>query len=69
MRMMLRCGVTRPYVVILSDDFAGMERKLCFWVTWLREQAQFFAAHDGLGAAGGPELVEGAGAVRLDGVF
>ena len=34
-----------------------------------RQQAQFFAALDGLGAAGGSELVEGAGTVGLDGVF
>ena len=33
------------------------------------QEAQFFAALDGLGAAGGAELVEGAGAVGLDGVF
>jgi len=35
----------------------------------LREQAELFAALDGLGAAGGAEFVEGAGAVGLDGVF
>src|SRR5260370_39727995 len=34
-----------------------------------RQEAQFFAALDGLGAVGGPELVEGAGTVCLDGVF
>jgi hypothetical protein len=56
-------------VVILSDDFAGMERKSCFRVTRSRQEASFFAAPDGLGAAGGSELVEGAGAVCLDGVF
>jgi hypothetical protein len=33
------------------------------------QEAQFFAALDGLGAAGGSELVEGAGTVCLDGVF
>ena len=32
-------------------------------------KGQFFAAQDGLGAAGGSQLVEGAGAVGLDGVF
>ena len=68
-RMESRCGVTGPDVVILSDDFAGMERKSCFRVTRSRQQAQFFAALDGLGAAGGSELVEGAGTVCLDGVF
>jgi hypothetical protein len=31
--MKSRCGVTGPDVVILSDDFAGMERKSCFRVT------------------------------------
>ena len=46
-----------------------MERKSCFRVTDSRQQAQFFAALDGLGAAGGSELVEGAGTVCLDGVF
>jgi hypothetical protein len=29
-RMESRCGVTGPDVVILSDDFAGMEEKSCF---------------------------------------
>ncbi len=38
-------------------------------MTSSRQQTQFFAALDGLGAAGGPELVEGAGTVCLDGVF
>jgi hypothetical protein len=42
-----------PHVVILSDDFVGRERKSCFRVTQSRQQAQFFAALDGLGAAGG----------------
>ena len=64
-----RCGAARPDVVILSGDFKGMERKSCFRVTRSRQQAQFFAAPDGLGAAGGSELVEGAGTVCLDGVF
>jgi len=63
------CGVTWPNVVILSDDFAGMERKSYFRVTRSRQEAKFFAALDGLGAAGGSELVEGAGTVCLDGVF
>lgn len=35
----------------------------------LRKEAEFFAALDGLGAAGGSEFVESAGAVGLDGVF
>jgi len=34
-----------------------------------RQEAQFFAALDGLGAACGAEFVKGAGAVCLDGVF
>ena len=82
-RMESPCGVTRPDVVILFDDFAGMERKSCFRVTRFRlsdqtyvgrslvsrQETQFFAALDGLGAAGGSELVEGAGTVSLDGVF
>jgi hypothetical protein len=67
--MKSRCGVTGTDVVILSDDFAGTEWKSCFRVTRSPQQAQFFAALDGLGAAGGSELVEGAGTVRLDGVF
>jgi hypothetical protein len=46
-----------------------MERKSCFRVTRSRQKAQFFAALDGLGAAGGSELVEGAGTVCLDRVF
>ena len=70
-------------VVILSNDFWGVERKSCFRVThshpndgylspgnsasW--QQSQFFAALDGLGAADGSELIEGAGTVGLDGVF
>jgi len=56
-------------VVILSSDFRAMERKSCFQVTRSRQEAQFFAALDGLGAAGGSELVEGAGTMSLDGVF
>src|SRR5258708_1571278 len=46
-----------------------MERKSCFRVTRSRQQAEFFAALDGLGAAGSSELVEGAGTMCLDGVF
>lgn len=46
---------------MLSGD-AGM-----LHTSW--QEAQFFAALDGLGATGGSELVEGAGAVCLDGVF
>ncbi len=46
-----------------------MERKSCLRATLLRQQAQFFAALDGLGTASGSELVEGAGAVCLDGIF
>src|SRR6202041_650128 len=34
-----------------------------------RQEAEFFAALDGLGAAGGSELVKGAGTVGLDGGF
>ncbi len=34
-----------------------------------RQKAEFFAALDGLSAAGGTDLVEDAGAVGLDGVF
>src|ERR1700728_428594 len=64
-----RCGVTGPDVVILSNDFSRMERKSYFRVTRSRQEAHFFAALDGLGSAGGSELVEGAGTVRLDGVF
>jgi hypothetical protein len=78
-----RCFGTGPDVVILSDDFAGKERKSSFRVISshpsdedlslgtpaLRQQAQFFSSLDGLGAACGPELVEGAGTVCLDGVF
>ena len=33
LRMESRCGVTGPDVVILSDDFKGMERKSCFRMT------------------------------------
>ena len=40
-----------------------------FCATRSGQEAQFFAALDGLGAAGGSELVEGAGTVCLDGVF
>jgi len=32
MKMERLCGVTGPDVVILSDDFAEMERKSCFRV-------------------------------------
>jgi hypothetical protein len=46
-----------------------MERKSCFRVTPSRQEAKFFAALDGLGAAGGSELVKGAGTVCLDGIF
>ena len=61
--------LTGPDVVILSDDFAGMERKSCFRVTRSRQEAYSFAALDGVGAAGGSQLVEGPGTVGLDGVF
>ena len=84
-----RCFGTGPDVVILSDDFAGLEGKSCFRMTrsqpsdedlrgthpvgrgtpGSRQQAEFFAALHGLGAAGGSELVEGAGTVSLDGVL
>ena len=61
-------------VVILSDDFAGIERKSCFRVTRQipsrsRQQAQFFAALDRLGAAGRSQLVVRPGTMGLDGVF
>jgi hypothetical protein len=44
-------------VVILSDDFAGMERKSCFRVTRSRQEAQIFAAVAGT-ATDGFELLE-----------
>ena len=69
LRMESRYGGTGLDVVTFSDDFAGMERKSCFRGTRSRQQAQFLAALDGLGAAGGSELVEGAGTVCLDGIF
>jgi hypothetical protein len=56
-------------VVILLDDFARAERKSCFWVTRSGQQAEFFAALHGLGAARSSELVEGARAVGLYGVL
>jgi hypothetical protein len=37
--------------------------------SWSRQEAQFFAAQDGLGAAGGSEFVKSAGTVGFDGVF
>jgi hypothetical protein len=37
--MVSLCGVTGPDVVILSDDFAGMERKSYFRVTRSRQEA------------------------------
>ncbi len=49
--------------------FPELGRKSYFWVTRSRQEAQFFAALDRLGAAGGPELVKGAGTVGLDRVF
>src|SRR5215467_6948113 len=64
-----RWGVTGSDVVILSDDFTVVERKSCFRVTRLRQEAQFLAALDGLSASSGSELVEGSGTVCLDGVF
>jgi hypothetical protein len=54
---------------MLSGDFAGKERKSCLRAMRLRQEAQFFAALDGLDAAGSSKLVEGAGTVCLDGVF
>jgi len=69
LRMESQYRVSGPDVVILSYDFAGMERKSCFRVTRSRQETQFLAALDGLGAAGGSELVEGAGTVCLDSVF
>ena len=50
----------------------GEHRQEClchWWLAGSREETEFFAALDGLGAAGGAELVECAGAVGLDGVF
>ncbi len=67
--MEARCRIAGPVVVMLSDDFSGMERKSCFRVTRSRQEAQLFAALDGLGAAGGSEFIEGAGTVGLDGVL
>jgi hypothetical protein len=76
-----RCGGTRPDVVILFNDFGGNGAEIVLLgdavarrVSALdgqssRQQAQFFATLDGLGAAGGSELVEGAGTVGLDGIF
>src|SRR5271163_3577767 len=65
--------MTGPDVVILLYDFAGTERNSYFRVTrsWSRlgKEAEFLAALNGLGAAGGSELVVGAGTVGLDGVF
>ena len=52
------CDVTGPDVVILSDDFAGIDRKSYFRVTRSRQETWFFAALDGLGVAGGSELAE-----------
>jgi hypothetical protein len=52
----MQCGT--PDGVILLDDFAGVERKSCFWVTRSGQQAELFAALHGLGAARGSELVE-----------
>jgi len=71
--MQSRCRGAGPDVVILSDDFSGMKQKSCFRVTRShpssRQQAQFLSALHGLGAARGPQLIEGAGAVRLYCVF
>ena len=58
-----------PDVVILSDDFAGLAPKSCFRMTPSRQEAEFFPALDGLGAAGGSDFIEDAGAVGLDCVF
>ncbi len=69
LNMESRCGVTRHDVVILLGDFAEMERKSCFRVTRSRQEAQFFAALDGLGAAGGSEFVKHSGTVCLDSVL
>ena len=74
LRMESRYGVTGQDVVILFDDFAGIEVEIMLSGDAIilhasRQEAQFFAALDGLGAAGGSELVEGAGTVGFDGVF
>jgi hypothetical protein len=58
-----------PNVVTLSDDFARGSRKSCFSVTRSGQQPELFTALNGLGTARGSELVEGAGAVGLDGVL
>jgi hypothetical protein len=47
-----------PDGVILLNDFAGVERKSCFWVTRSRLQGEFFAALYGLRATRSSELVE-----------
>ncbi len=59
---------------MLFDDFAGYGAEIMLSgdivkLHGSRQEAQFFAALDGLGAAGGSELVEGAGTVGLDGIF
>lgn len=71
-----RCSVARLDVVTLSNDFVVMERKSCFQVTLRtsqfgrsRQEAEFFAALDGLGAAGGAELVKDSGTVCFDRIF
>src|ERR1700704_6110374 len=67
--MYSRCGAAGPGVVILLDDFAGAERKSCFWVTRSWQQPEFFAALHGLCSARSSELAEGAGAMGLYGVL
>ena len=67
--MKSQLGVSRPDVVILSDDFTELKQKSCLWATRLSQEAEFFAALDGLGASDGSQLVEGAGTVCLDSIF
>jgi hypothetical protein len=76
-----QCMVSGRDVVTLSNDFCWNRAEIVLSSDAVarrgvrldgqssRQQSQFFAAPDGLGAAGGSQLVEGAGTVGLDGVF
>jgi hypothetical protein len=52
-----RCGGSGPDVVILLDDFAGIERKSYFRVMRSQKEAWFLARLDDPDAGGGPDLI------------
>ena len=61
-----RCSVTRADVVTLSNDFAGMARKSCFWVMGVTAGGLFLAA---FGRPGRATIVKVMGLAKLRSCF